>query len=139
MNGGRRRTVPGLPRVRQRSRHPLAPENSDGANVQPPRINALNVEKANTRVAERRAKTAEAEARANGILAASVTDDAQRADQQVPGRRAGGAHQPAGLLAEHHGRANCAGPVTFGVFRYAWSDLCGTILVCALCGPLVVR
>jgi hypothetical protein len=39
------------------------------------RINALNVEKANTRVAEQRAKTAEAEARANGILAASVTND----------------------------------------------------------------
>jgi regulator of protease activity HflC (stomatin/prohibitin superfamily) len=39
------------------------------------RINALNVEKANTRVAEQRAKTAEAEARANGILAASVSND----------------------------------------------------------------
>jgi regulator of protease activity HflC (stomatin/prohibitin superfamily) len=88
---------------------PLAPENSEGANVQAlgdqvaeklrtkvggqieiinvivplvnydqatqDRINALNVEKANTRVAEQRAKTAEAEARANGILAASVTND----------------------------------------------------------------
>jgi len=87
---------------------PLAPENSDGANVQAlgddvaeklrgkvgaqieiinvivplvndeatqSRINALNVEKANTRVAEQRAKTAEAEARANEILAASVSDD----------------------------------------------------------------
>lgn len=87
---------------------PLAPENSDGANVQAlgdevaeklrvkvgdqieilnvivplvnydqatqDRINALNVEKANTRIAEQRAKTAEAEARANGILAASVSD-----------------------------------------------------------------
>jgi regulator of protease activity HflC (stomatin/prohibitin superfamily) len=39
------------------------------------RINALNVEKANTRVAEQRAKTAEAEARANEILAASVSND----------------------------------------------------------------
>jgi regulator of protease activity HflC (stomatin/prohibitin superfamily) len=39
------------------------------------RINALNVEKANTRVAEQRAKTAAAEAKANEILAASVTDD----------------------------------------------------------------
>ena len=39
------------------------------------RINALNVEKANTRVAEQRAKTAEAEARANEILAASVSDN----------------------------------------------------------------
>jgi regulator of protease activity HflC (stomatin/prohibitin superfamily) len=88
---------------------PLAPENSEGANVQAlgdqvaeklrtkvggqieiinvivplvnydqatqDRINALNVEKANTRVAEQRAKTAQAEARANGILAASVTND----------------------------------------------------------------
>jgi regulator of protease activity HflC (stomatin/prohibitin superfamily) len=39
------------------------------------RINALNVEKANTRVAEQRAKTAEAEAKANEILAASVSDN----------------------------------------------------------------
>jgi SPFH domain / Band 7 family len=39
------------------------------------RINALNVEKANTRIAEQRAKTAEAEARANEILAASVSND----------------------------------------------------------------
>jgi regulator of protease activity HflC (stomatin/prohibitin superfamily) len=39
------------------------------------RINALNVEKANTRVAEQRAKTAAAEARANEILAASVSDN----------------------------------------------------------------
>jgi regulator of protease activity HflC (stomatin/prohibitin superfamily) len=88
---------------------PLAPENSDGANVQAlgdevakklrakvgsqieiinvivplvnydqatqDRINALNVEKANTRVAEQRAKTAEAEAKANQILAASVSND----------------------------------------------------------------
>ena len=87
---------------------PLAPENSEGTNVQAlgddvaeklrakvgdqveiinvivplvnydeatqSRINALNVEKANTRVAEQRAKTAEAEARANEILAASVSD-----------------------------------------------------------------
>jgi regulator of protease activity HflC (stomatin/prohibitin superfamily) len=88
---------------------PLAPENSEGANVQAlgdqvaeklrtkvggqieiinvivplvnydqatqDRINALNVEKANTRVAEQRAKTAAAEAKANEILAASVTND----------------------------------------------------------------
>jgi regulator of protease activity HflC (stomatin/prohibitin superfamily) len=88
---------------------PLAPENSDGANVQAlgddvaeklrakvggqieiinvivplvnyddatqERINALNVEKANTRIAEQRAKTAEAEARANEILSASVSND----------------------------------------------------------------
>ncbi|MBS1691933.1 MAG: SPFH domain-containing protein [Actinobacteria bacterium] len=39
------------------------------------RINALNVEKANTRVAEQRARTAEAEARANEILAGSVSDN----------------------------------------------------------------
>ncbi len=39
------------------------------------RINALNVEKANTRVAEQRAKTAEAEAKANEIRAASVSND----------------------------------------------------------------
>jgi regulator of protease activity HflC (stomatin/prohibitin superfamily) len=88
---------------------PLAPENSDGANIQAlgdevatklrgkvgqqievinviiplvrydqatqDRINALNVEKANTRVAEQRAKTAEAEARANQILAGSVSNN----------------------------------------------------------------
>src|SRR5689334_21316161 len=88
---------------------PLAPENSDGANVQAlgdkvadklrakvgaqieiinvivplvnydeatqSRINALNVEKANTRVAEQRAKTAAAEAKANEVLAASVSND----------------------------------------------------------------
>jgi len=84
---------------------PLAPENSDGANVQAlgdqvgrdvtdqieifnvivPLVNydeatqdwmnAVNVEKANTRVAEQRAKTAEAEAKANEILAASVSND----------------------------------------------------------------
>jgi hypothetical protein len=88
---------------------PLAPENSDGANVQAlgddvaeklrtkvggqieiinvivplvnydqatqDRINALNVEKANTRVGEQRAKTAAAEAKANEILAASVSND----------------------------------------------------------------
>jgi regulator of protease activity HflC (stomatin/prohibitin superfamily) len=39
------------------------------------RINALNVETANTRIAEQRAKTAAAEARANEILAASVSND----------------------------------------------------------------
>jgi regulator of protease activity HflC (stomatin/prohibitin superfamily) len=39
------------------------------------RINALNVEKANTRIAEQRAKTAAAEARANEILAGSVSND----------------------------------------------------------------
>jgi regulator of protease activity HflC (stomatin/prohibitin superfamily) len=39
------------------------------------RINALNVEKANTRIAEQRSKTAEAEARANEILAGSVSND----------------------------------------------------------------
>ncbi|MUM17846.1 SPFH domain-containing protein [Mycobacterium sp. CBMA271] len=39
------------------------------------RINALNVEKANTRVAEQRAKTAQAEAEANRILADSVSRD----------------------------------------------------------------
>lgn len=39
------------------------------------RINALNVEKANTRIAEQRAKTAQAEARANEILAGSVADN----------------------------------------------------------------
>jgi hypothetical protein len=39
------------------------------------RINALNVEKANTRIAEQRAQTAQAEARANEILAASVSND----------------------------------------------------------------
>jgi len=84
---------------------PLAPVNSDGANVQAlgdqvgrdvtdqieifnvivPLVNydeatqdwmnAVNVEKANTRVAEQRAKTAEAEAKANEILAASVSND----------------------------------------------------------------
>jgi hypothetical protein len=47
--------------------------NYDGATQD--RINALNVEKANTRVAEHRAKTAAAEARANEILAASVSND----------------------------------------------------------------
>ena len=88
---------------------PLAPENTEGTNVQAlgdkvaeklrskvgdqieilnvivplvnydeatqDRINALNVEKANTRVAEQRAKTAAAEARANEILAGSVSND----------------------------------------------------------------
>jgi regulator of protease activity HflC (stomatin/prohibitin superfamily) len=39
------------------------------------RINALNVEKANTRIAEQRAKTAEAEAKANEILSKSVSND----------------------------------------------------------------
>jgi hypothetical protein len=39
------------------------------------RINALNVEKANTRVAEQRAKRAEAGAKANEILAASMSND----------------------------------------------------------------
>jgi regulator of protease activity HflC (stomatin/prohibitin superfamily) len=39
------------------------------------RINALNVEKANTRIAEQRAKTAEAEAKANAILSKSVSND----------------------------------------------------------------
>jgi len=28
-------------------------------------------------------------------------------------------------------RANCASQVTFGVFRYAWRDLWGTIHLCA--------
>ncbi|MDT5002442.1 MAG: hypothetical protein QOK12_4547 [Mycobacterium sp.] len=50
---------------------PLA--NYDGATQD--RINALNVEKANTRVAEQRAKTAAAEARAKEILAAPVSND----------------------------------------------------------------
>ena len=39
------------------------------------RINALNVEKASTRVAEQRAKTAKADARADEILSASVSND----------------------------------------------------------------
>ncbi len=39
------------------------------------RINALNVEKANTRVAEQRAERAEAVAKANEILAASMSND----------------------------------------------------------------
>jgi hypothetical protein len=47
--------------------------NYDGATQD--RINALNVEKANTRVAEQRAKTAAAEARVNEILAESVSND----------------------------------------------------------------
>ena len=47
--------------------------NYDEANQD--RINALNVEKANTRVAEQRAKTAEAGAKANEILAASMSND----------------------------------------------------------------
>ena len=143
---------------------PLAPENSEGANVQAlgdqvaeklrtkvggqieiinvivplvnydqatqDRINALNVEKANTS-----RRTARQDRRGRGPRQRNpgrVGDQRpQRSGQQVPGRRAGGAHQPAGLLAEHHGGANCAGAVTFGVFRYAWGDLCGTILMCA--------
>jgi hypothetical protein len=56
----------------------------------------------------------------------------QRSGEQVSGRRAGGSHQPAGLLAGHHGGANRASPVTFGVFRYAWRDLCGTIHMCCV-------
>jgi hypothetical protein len=51
----------------------VPPVNYDEATQE--RINALNVEKANTRIAEQRAKTAEAEARANEILAASVSND----------------------------------------------------------------
>lgn len=39
------------------------------------RINALNVEKANTRVAEQAKKTAEAQSEANKILAATVSND----------------------------------------------------------------
>lgn len=39
------------------------------------RINALNIEKANTRVAEQRESTAAADARANGVLSASVSND----------------------------------------------------------------
>jgi hypothetical protein len=39
------------------------------------RTNALNVEKANTRVAEQRANRAEAGAKANEILAASMSND----------------------------------------------------------------
>ncbi|MGE2836922.1 SPFH domain-containing protein [Mycobacterium sp. SMC-4] len=39
------------------------------------RINALNAERANTRVAEQRAQTAAAEARANEVLADSVSDN----------------------------------------------------------------
>ena len=38
-------------------------------------MNAVNVEKANTRVAEQRAKRAEAGAKANEILAASMSND----------------------------------------------------------------
>jgi hypothetical protein len=34
------------------------------------------------------------------------------------------------LLAEHFCGADHASPVTFGVFRYAWSDLWGTIHLC---------
>jgi hypothetical protein len=37
---------------------------------------------------------------------------------------------PAGLLAEQHGGADGVCQVTFGVFRYARSDFCGTILMC---------
>jgi hypothetical protein len=79
-------------------------------------------------VAEQRAKTAEAEAKANEILAASVSNDPTvLVGKCLDAARC--AHQPAGLLAEHHGGAHCACEVTFGVFRYAWSDLWGTILM----------
>jgi hypothetical protein len=45
------------------------------------RINALNVEKASTRVAEQRAKTAKAEARGDEILSASVSNDPECSGQ----------------------------------------------------------
>jgi hypothetical protein len=61
---------------------------------------------------------AEAEARANEILAASVSNDVerpQRSGQQVPGR-AGGAHQPVRMLAEHLGGAYRARAVVGSAF-----------------------
>ena len=73
------------------------------------RINALNVEKASTRVAEQRAKTAKAEARADEILSASVSNDPDVLVSKCLDT-ARGAHRPAGLLAEHRcgARRACA-------------------------------
>jgi hypothetical protein len=75
------------------------------------RINALNVEKANTRVAEQRVKTAEAEARANEILAASVSNDPNVLVSKCLDAAREAGISPAGLLAEHHRGADSAGPV----------------------------
>jgi len=76
------------------------------------RINALNVEKANTRVAEQRAKTAEAEARANEILAASVSDSPNVLVSKCLDAARRGQYQPAGLLAGYLSGADGAHPLT---------------------------
>ena len=112
---------------------PLAPENSDGANVQ-----ARGDE-----VAEKLRTKVGGQIEIINVIVPLVNYDQATQDRinaltndhnvlvrQVPGRRARGPPQPAGLLAEHHGGADGACAVTFGVFRYAWSDFCGTILMC---------
>jgi hypothetical protein len=75
------------------------------------RINALNVEKANTRVAEQRAKSAGAEARANEILAASVSNTPNVLVSKCLDAARESGHQAAGLLAEHRRGADGAGEV----------------------------
>ena len=137
---------------------PLAPVNSDGANVQAlgdqvgrdvtdqieifnvivPLVNydeatqdwmnAVNVEKEHPG-----GRTARQDRRGRGEGQRDPgrvrVQRSQRSGRQVFGRRARRAHQPAGLLAEHHGGTHYGCEVTFGVFRYAWSDLWGTILM----------
>ena len=58
-------------------------------------------------MAEQRAKTAEAEAKANEILAAWVCNDPKFLSASAWTPRVS-AHQPAGLLAEHHSGAHPA-------------------------------
>ena len=142
---------------------PLAPENSDGANVQAlgdevaeklrtkvggqieiinvivplvnydeatqDRINALNVEKANTRwpnSAPRPPRPRRRPTRSSPRPCPTIPTFWSASVWTPRARR----NQPAGLLAEHHGGAHCACEVTFSVFRYAWSDFWGTILMC---------
>ena len=75
------------------------------------RINALNVEKANT--TDRR--TARQDRRGRGPRQRDPrgvgVQRSERAGEQVPGRRSRGRDQPAGLLAEHDGGADGAGKV----------------------------
>jgi hypothetical protein len=90
------------------------------------RINALNVEKASTRVAEQRAKTAKAEARADEVPAAWVSNDPDVLDSRCVEHRA---RRTSARWAAGRTSLWCP-PCLVRRFGYAPGDFCGTILLC---------
>jgi hypothetical protein len=94
------------------------------------RINALNVEMANTRVAGQRAKTAEAEARANEILAASVSNDPNILVSKCLDTAREAHISPLGCWPNTAVVPTLPARWLVRRFGYAPGDFCGTILSC---------